>query len=109
MFDWGGGILRIAVPDFEAIVREYISSGDLEQVMGLLYGGQDYNYNFHFQAYDFKRMEYLLTEAGFANVVRYEWKDFLPKDFDDFSRAYLPHMDLKKGRLMSLNILAIKQ
>lgn len=105
----GGGILRIAVPDFEAIVMEYLSSGDLERVMGLLYGGQGYDYNFHFQAYDFKRMEYLLTEAGFVNINRYEWKDFLPKGFDDFSRAYLPHMDFEKGRLMSLNILAIKQ
>ena len=43
-----GGILRIAVPDFEAIVAEYLSSGDLEKVMGLLYGGQNYKYNFHF-------------------------------------------------------------
>lgn len=101
--------MRIAVPDFEAIVMEYLSSGDLERVMGLLYGGQGYDYNFHFQAYDFKRMEYLLTEAGFVNINRYEWKDFLPKGFDDFSRAYLPHMDFEKGRLMSLNILAIKQ
>lgn len=104
----GGGILRIAVPDFEAIVMEYLSSGDLERVMGLLYGGQDYEYNFHFQTYDFKRMEHLLTDAGFSKISRYNWYEFLPENFDDFSRAYLPHMDFEHGRLMSLNITAIK-
>lgn len=87
---------------------EYLSSGDLERVMGLLYGGQDYEYNFHFQTYDFKRMEHLLTDAGFSKISRYNWYEFLPENFDDFSRAYLPHMDFEHGRLMSLNITAIK-
>ena len=103
-----GGILRIAVPDFEAIVEEYHSNGDLELVLGLLYGGQDYEYNYHYQAYDFMRIEKLLKEAGFRTVSKYEWKDFLPEGYDDFSRAYLPHMDFENGRLMSLNIIAEK-
>ncbi len=103
------GILRIAVPDFEAIVKEYLESGnDLTNIMGLLYGGQNYDSNFHYQTFDFRRLKNLLTETGFSQIERYDWKDFLPKDFDDFSRAYLPHMDFENGRLMSLNIIAIK-
>lgn len=103
-----GGVLRIAVPDFEAVVEEYLSSRNLELVMGLLYGGQNYEYNFHYQTYDFKRLSELLKRAGFSSVERYDWQDFLPPDYDDYSRAYLPHMDFEHGRLMSLNVVATK-
>ncbi len=85
-----------------------MSSKNLELIMGLLYGGQNYEYNFHYQAYDFNRLSDLLKEVGFSKIERYDWKDFLPPDYDDFSRAYLPHMDFEKGRLMSLNVIAIK-
>ncbi|MCR5834407.1 MAG: methyltransferase domain-containing protein [Selenomonadaceae bacterium] len=103
-----GGILRIAVPDFEAIVEEYLSTKNLESVMGLLYGGQNYEYNFHYQTYDFNRLEYLLKHSGFLKVARYDWRDFLPEGYDDYSRSYLPHMDFEHGRLMSLNVIATK-
>ncbi len=103
-----GGILRLAVPDFEAIVQEYLDSHDLDRVMGLLYGGQNYEGNFHYQTYDFARMVRLLKEAGFQSAERYDWRDFLPDGYDDFSRAYLPHMDFEHGRLMSLNLIAKK-
>ena len=100
--------MRIAVPNFEAIVEEYLSSKNLELVMGLLYGGQNYKYNFHYQAYDFKRLSALLKGVGFREVERYDWREFLPPNYHDFSRAYLPHMDFEHGRLMSLNVAAKK-
>ena len=103
-----GGVLRVAVPDFEAMVAEYIVSGDLDIIMGLLYGGQNYEYNFHYQVYDLNRLSGLLQRAGFINIQRYEWRDFLPPEYDDYSRAYLPHMDFDNGRLMSLNVIAVK-
>ena len=103
-----GGILRVAVPDFEAIADEYRVAKELDQVMGLLYGGQNYEGNFHYQTYDFARMKRLLSEAGFRSAERYDWREFLPAGYDDFSRAYLPHMDFEHGRLMSLNMVAIK-
>lgn len=103
-----GGVLRIAVPNFEAIVKVYTQGVDIEKVMGLLYGGQDYEYNFHYQTFDYSRLQRLLTESNFTNAELYDWKDFLPTDFDDFSRAYLPHMDIDNGTLMSLNVIAIK-
>ena len=102
------GVIRIAVPDFEAIVEEYRASGDVERVMGMLYGRQNYEYNFHYQTYDFKRLKRLLKAAGFSKVARYDWKDFLPSGYDDYSRSYLPHMDFDHGRLMSLNVVAVK-
>ena len=103
-----GGVLRLAVPDFKAIVDEYISGGTLDSVLGLLYGGQDYEYNFHYQTYDLDRLSILLTKAGFGNIKEYDWRMFLPEDYDDFSKAYLPHKDFENGRHMSLNIVASK-
>lgn len=103
-----GGILRIAVPDFNRIMEIYNKNRNLEQVMGLLYGGQDNEYNFHYQAFDFSRTKGLLESCNFQNITRYDWKDFLPVGFDDYSRAYIPHMDFENGTLMSLNMMAEK-
>jgi predicted SAM-dependent methyltransferase len=102
------GIIRIAVPDFESIVKEYIKNPDLSKYLGLLYGGQNYEYNFHYITFDFSYMKNLLQQAGFDDVERYDWQTFLPENYDDFSRAYIPHMDFKNGRLMSLNVIANK-
>ena len=103
-----GGSLRIAVPNFEAIVAEYLSSRNLDRVIGPLYGRQNYKYNFHYQVYDFKRLSDLLTSVGFSDVKLYDWRNFLPPGYDDYSRSYLPHMDFEHGRLMSLNVVATK-
>lgn len=101
------GILRIAVPDFSAIVNQYVKTGDLKDVMGLLYGGQRDEYDYHFFTYDYKLINQLLVETGFSNVSRYDWKTFLPEGFDDYSRSYIPHLD-ETGMLMSLNVEARK-
>lgn len=102
------GILRVAVPDFEAIVKAYEKYEDMELIMGLLYGGQDYEYNFHYVAFDFKYLEKSLKKVGFKNVYRYDWRKTIHKDYDDFSQAYIPHMDNEHGILMSLNVEAEK-
>ena len=102
------GVLRLAVPSFEAVVAEYLSSKNLDLLIGLLYGGQNYDYNYHYQTYDFKRMRLLLETAGFTRIATYDWRDFLPVGYDDYSKAYIPHMDFDNGRLMSLNIITVK-
>ena len=104
-----GGFLRIAVPDFSAIVAEYSRNGDLSRLLGLLYGGQTYDYNYHHVAFDFETMVSLLEGVGFFEIARYDWKEFLPPEYDDYSRAYLPHMDFENGRQMSLNVIATKK
>lgn len=101
------GILRLAVPDFSSIVEQYNENKNVEELEGLLYGGQTYEYNFHHITFDIKYISKLLTEAGFTNISTYDWRDFLPEEYDDYSRAYLPHMN-QNGRLMSLNIIAYK-
>lgn len=103
-----GGVIRIAVPDFEAVTRAYMAGESLMSFQGLIYGGQTYDYNFHHVAFDLTLLRELLEDAGFTEIARYDWRDFLPSDYDDYSRAYLPHMDFDNGRLMSLNVMARK-
>ena len=103
-----GGILRIAVSNFEAVVEIYLKNKNLEELMGLLYGGQTYENNYHYRTFDFQSLSNILRKVGFRKIYRYDWKKNIHKDYDDFSQAYLPHMDKKTGTLMSLNVEALK-
>lgn len=103
-----GGILRLAVPDFENIVEVYLKTRDIKLIMGLLFGRQDYPENTHFIAFDYSYLTEVLAETGFKKVHRYDWKQTIHKDYDDFSQAYIPHMDKEHGILMSLNVEAEK-
>lgn len=104
-----GGTLRIAVPNFAAIVSHYNEHKDVSKLIGLLYGGQDYDYNFHHVCFDFISIKEILENNNYINVREYDWRDFMPKDYDDYSRSYLPHMDFENGKLMSLNLVAYKK
>ena len=101
------GLLRICVPDFQAVVKQYQHTGNLSQLQGVLYGGQRDQLDYHQTTFDFSLLQCFLEDAGFNNVRCYDWRDFLPKGYDDYSRSYLPHMD-ESGRLMSLNVVATK-
>jgi len=103
-----GGTLRLAVPDFESICMMYAEDRELINVYGLLMGGQQYEYNYHKSVFDYESLNDILFFSGFENVRRYDWRDTIHKDYDDYSQSYLPHMDKKNGTLMSLNIEAIK-
>lgn len=103
------GILRISVPNFESIVKHYNEHKDITKLIGLLYGGQDYDYNFHHVCFDFNYLKKILEECNYINTYEYDWRNFLPDTFDDYSKAYLPHLDFKNGTLMSLNIVSEKK
>lgn len=98
------GTLRIAVPDFEKAVRVYQKNKDIDEILGLLMGGQTYDYNFHHIVFDFEYLKKQLEKVGFKNIKRYDWRKTIHKDYDDYSQAYLPHMDKENGTLMSLNV-----
>jgi hypothetical protein len=75
--------------------------------MGLLFRGQDYDENYHYITFDFHSLNNDLTTIGFKTIQEYNHKTTEHSHIDDFSKAYLPHMD-ENGILMSLNIEAIK-
>jgi len=103
-----GGIIRIAVPNFDAIVRHYRATSNLNSLIGLLYGGQDYDKNIHTYIWDFKTLSEDLRTVGFNNIQQYHWQYTEHSHIDDYSQCYIPHMDKENGTLMSLNIQATK-
>lgn len=103
-----GGILRLAVPNFEAVAKWYAKTGNLNDVMGLLYGGQNHPKNNHFVTFDANTLRRDLIRAGFSEIRFWDWKTTDHAAFDDYSQCYLPHLDKENGLLMSLNLEAVK-
>jgi len=105
-----GGTLRLSTSDFDACVAEYAAQRNITDVTGLIIGGQRDFYDWHGMIFDFKLLRGGLEEAGFTDVRRYDWRetDIGRAGIDDYSQAYLPHMDKENGRLMALNVEADK-
>lgn len=77
-----GGACRIAVPDFNYLVGEYIralGAGEawwelsiIRPLMGGYDDGSHDAHNHHHSLFDFLHMQSLMTQAGFVNVRRFE-------------------------------------
>lgn len=101
------GLLRIAVPDFEAIAGLYYKKEfELHTFLGMLYGCMGFNGEFiyHKTTYDLKSLSKVLADSGFGYITRHGKWD-IPTD--DCSHAFLPHMNFETGTLMSLNISCV--
>ncbi len=105
-----GGTLRLSTADFNAVCEQYLENRSIDELLGLIVGGQKDEYDWHGMVFDFDYLKSGLEEIGFINVRRYNWKETELFEFgiDDYSQAYLPHMDKKNGRLMMLNVIADK-
>lgn len=102
-----GGILRIAIPDFEVMAKLYTEGKyPLQNFLGPIFGEWEMAGKtiYHKTAYDFKTLKSVLEKTGFINVHKYDrWKTE-HANFDDHSAAYLPHKDFTKGTCISLNV-----
>ena len=104
-----GGIIRLAVPDFEAVAKSYLDKTvPFEKLWSALNGSQRHEYDIHYHCYDFDHIRQDLEAVGFINVRRYDWRKTEHANIDDYSQAYWPHMDKENGRLLSLNVEAEK-
>jgi predicted SAM-dependent methyltransferase len=104
-----GGILRLSVPDFAACAAIYYESGlvdGLSGLVGLVVGGQRNEYDFHKMVFDEAFLRRELAAIGFREVRRWDWRATEHAHIDDYSQAYIPHLDKQGGRLMSLNLEA---
>jgi len=105
-----GGVLRIAVPDYAACAKLYLEGvlpRGIEDVRGLMMGGQRDKYDFHGMIFDEPDLTRALKEVGFDDVRRWDWRKTDHAHVDDYSQAYLPHMDKENGTLVSLNLEAV--
>jgi len=101
------GTLRLAVPDFEALIKIYNKYKDLEMIMGPLYGNNG-KLDSHYITFDFRYLCKRLRLIGFKNIQRYNWRETIHKNYDDYSQSYIPHLDKENGILISLNVEATK-
>ena len=102
-----GGLMRLAVPDFEVCSRLYLEGKyPLDNFLGPFYGrmimGDKIIY--HKTVYDFQSLKILLENVGMKNIEKYDWRQTEHSKFDDHSQAYLPHLDKDNGTLISLNM-----
>jgi len=110
-----GGTLRLAVPDFPALVRVYQQTGELRSILGPLYGRMRVDTAdgpqliYHKTVYDEPSLRALLEECGYADVRRWDWRETEHAAVDDHSQAYFPHMQKDTGIHVSLNLEARKQ
>jgi len=105
------GKIRIAVPDFEVMASLYtLADYDLNDFLGPLYGKWQIKdkYVYHKTVYDYTSLKNLLESIGFKKIEKYDWRVTEHSQFDDYSQAYIPHMNKENGILISLNVEAIK-
>lgn len=106
------GRLFLAVPDFQALIRIYETTGNLSSILGPLYGRMpDASTSFviyHKTVYDLSSLQAILSDSGFTNISKYDPILFLKQfdsQFDDHSLAFYPHMD-RRGIQVSLCVQA---
>ena len=103
-----GGILRLAVPDFAAIVEIYKDNGDsVKSIEHYLMGAQSYPANFHYAVFNQASLREHLEAVGFRDVSRWTHEQYPETAVEDCStmRVSTPN----KEHLISLNLQAVKQ
>lgn len=103
-----GGILRLSVPDFDALIDIYRAcDNDIDGIAAPLMGGQDFAENIHYSVFNSKYLSSLLTELGFRSVREWDPNQVDYHDFEDWASKPIERNG-KKYRV-SLNVEAIKQ
>lgn len=105
-----GGILRISVPDLDKIVKIYMKNWDHfrrdgnSPWIGLIYGGQKDEFDFHKTGFNAYWLGKLLDDAGFVGIQEYpHLPHFCGDDVRDGSVLTEPF-----GEFFTLNIMATK-
>lgn len=101
------GILRLSTPDFKILTNLYTTGKlNLNGIVGPLFGKMRMGDEkiFHKITYDHETITNLLSNLGFTNIKKYNWRDTCHSNCDDHSQAYIPHMDKENGTLISINI-----
>lgn len=109
------GIVRLAVPNFDALIAVYNRSSNFKDIVGPLYGelSMNDNYVYHKTCYTHETLGQLLIDVGFKNVQ--SW-DYRINPVDDAAAAHWPHRpeNIKNRKfdddqiLVSLNLEAFK-
>jgi len=101
------GILRISVPDFDALLHIYEACGhEIDSIAKPLMGGQGYLGNFHHSVFNYGYLHSLFEEVGFQIIRAWDPKKVDYHDFDDYASYTI--MANGDSYPVSLNIEAVK-
>jgi len=103
-----GGVIRLSVPDFDALIKIYNENGkNCKFIERPLLGGQNYAFNVHKSIYNKKNLSNILTECGFSSVEVWDSYEDFGIDIGDWS---IQELETPLGRrFISLNLKAVKQ
>ena len=96
-----GGLIHIAVPDFQRAIEVYLRAGLCPWVTNFLYGDQGYPLAYHYAPFTFSSLAKQLYDAGFSDSKRVFR---LPYSISDCS-TLISTIDNKS---VSLNVTATK-
>lgn len=105
-----GGEIRISVPDMDRIVKIYHKNWQHFQTpgnspwVGLIYGGQWNQYDYHKTGFNFCWLKHIMEEIGYERIEEYEHSPHFIPNLSDASLAHEPF-----GEFLSLNIKAFKK
>ena len=88
------GILRLAVPNFYAMIQLYfLSNYPLDTFLGPLYGKMKMADEtiYHKTTYDWNSLCNILTEAGYKSFEKYNWQKPHKPNLTGTNKAYFPH------------------
>jgi predicted SAM-dependent methyltransferase len=104
-----GGVLRVSVPDIDRIVKIYLDNWQHFQTpgnspwIGLIYGGQSSQYDYHKTGFNFCWLKHILEGSGFSDCREYPHYPHFIEGLTDGSLAKEPF-----GVYLSLNVMSIK-
>lgn len=103
-----GGKLRLSVPDFQKLlVIYYKNSCDINCIVPMLMGGQDYPENQHRSIFNRAYLESLLVNTGFTDIREWNPINIDHHGFEDWSSKTIDIGD--KCYPISLNIESAKK
>jgi predicted SAM-dependent methyltransferase len=82
-----GGVLRLSVPSYPNLKRIYEISKDIDDVLGPLMGGQTYEENVHYNAFDETNLLDYMKNAGLEAIHPWDFRRTIHSGYWDFSQA----------------------
>ena len=110
-----GAILRLSVPDFDKLLEVYkLENSNIDKIIGPLFGRwsiDDNKFIYHRTVFTRSKLINLLNSSGFSNIKDWNPLEVFGKSeesYDDYSKAFYPHMDFENGFSICINLIAIK-
>ena len=109
-----GGVVRLAVPDFAALAEVYRRHRDVARVSGRSTAASRFppkagrGCSTTGRSTTSKASRPPSRRWASGTCRRWDWRRTEHAGHDDFSQAYVPHMDKEHGLLISLNVEADK-